>query len=419
MGRTVREIATGDQPPELVARQVDRWLAQHGFTVFLRSADGSEQTLPRWDGTMVLHPRPGSLVALLSVTGGAAIVFEVGLPGVAGAPNLHVDGYVSGRGPGWKGKEFDFTPAGVSVAVLPRRRGLELLEELARSVGSPSVPSAGLDAPLPSAVPSLASLGAKPYSPSPPRAYTMGPTGGVAPAATESEAAPDALPGKVRPYRWSDRTLASKPFPFTYSMSAPPMTALRLQAQLSRVLESIGFPMIYSALPMFDGKPEKTDRFNRHRGLVVGERQLRIDVALRRRARNTGIGLASAAVAIAAGLGYLLATGYKGPLLLAAIPLGVLFAMSTTSITSRGSFDSELVWVEYAAASPPVSQLTDPGQTVQYDLRIGAGSVASQNWAGKHSSGRNLKLLRAPSPALSGVPRDLSTRLAAALQHAA
>lgn len=416
MGRTVREIATGDEPPELVAREVDRWLAQHGFTVFLRSADGSEQTLPRWDGHMVLHPRPGSLVALLPVTGGAAIVFEVGLPGVAGAPNLHVDGYVTGRGPGWKGKEFDFTPAGVSVAVLPRRRGLELLEDLARSVGSPSVPSAEPDAPLPSAAPSRASLGARPYSLPPPRTYTTGPTGGAA-SSTERGAVPDALPGKVRPYRWSDRTLASKPFPFTYSMSAPPMTALRLQAQLSRVLDSIGFPMIYSALPMFDGKPEKTDRFNRHRGLVVGERQLRIDEALRRRARNTGIGLASAAVAIATGLGYLLATGYKGPLLLAAIPLGVLFAMSTSSITSRGSFDSELVWVEYAAASPPVSQLTDPGQTVQYDLRIGAGSVASQNWAGKTSSGRNLKSLRAPRPELSGVPRDLSTRLAAALQH--
>ncbi|HEV2450071.1 MAG TPA: hypothetical protein VGU43_06665 [Thermoplasmata archaeon] len=417
MGRTVREIATGDEPPELVARQVDRWLAQHGFNVLLRAADGSEQTLPRWDGDMVLHPKPGALVALLSVTGGAAIVFEIGLPGVAGASPLQVAGYVTSRGPGWKGKEYDLTPSGVAVATLPRRKGLELLEDLVRSVGSATGSAPALDAPLASAAPSLTSLGARSYSLAPAQAYAPVPSGGASPAAAPSGgSSSEALPGKVRPYRWSDRTLASKTFPFTYSTSLPPMTALRLQAQLSRVLDSIGFPMIYSALPMFDGKPEKVDRFNRHRGLVVGERHLRLDLALRQRARNTGIGVGLGAAAIAGGLVYLVATGYHGPLLLGAAPLGILIAIALGSVTSRGSFDSEIVWVEYAAASPPVEQLTDSGQTVQFDLRIGAGTVASQNWAGKYSSGRNLKAFRAPNPELSGVPRDLSTRLAAALQ---
>lgn len=106
------------------------WLAENQFKVLDTRSDGSEKSFGRWDGTLLIHPKPGALVAMLSLSGGGAIIFEVTLTAVGESTAMHIEGYVTGRGPGWKGKEFEFISEGFAVAMVPRKRGFALVANL-------------------------------------------------------------------------------------------------------------------------------------------------------------------------------------------------------------------------------------------------------------------------------------------------
>ncbi|MCI4355876.1 MAG: zinc finger Ran-binding domain-containing protein [Thermoplasmata archaeon] len=162
MARTVRDLAVPMGPGVDVDRFLTGWLASNGFTIIDPRSDGAEKKFPHWDGSLVLHPKPGSLVATQTRAGGATIVFELTLSPVGGSRVIHFEGYTTGRGPGWGGKEFDFIPSALAVAGVPRKRGLELLTALQGQI---------------------ASMGSTRFLPNPPPSPTLGSISAPAPPA--------------------------------------------------------------------------------------------------------------------------------------------------------------------------------------------------------------------------------------------
>lgn len=124
------------------------WLERNGFTILTPQSDGQQKVISHWDGALVIRPRPGSCVALREMTGGGTVVFEVGAASTDGAATVHLEGYVTGRGPGWKGKEYDLIPKNLAIAGILRKRGLLLMEDLQRTIlsraNAPVIPSAPL-----------------------------------------------------------------------------------------------------------------------------------------------------------------------------------------------------------------------------------------------------------------------------------
>ncbi|MCI4335847.1 MAG: hypothetical protein L3K17_01425 [Thermoplasmata archaeon] len=92
------------------------------------------------------------------------------LQGGANWTSVHLEGYTTGRGPGWKGKEYDFVPSALAVAGIPRKHGLALIGNLEGSLnrlaaappppptplpaGNAGIPPPAIASPLPSLIPS-------------------------------------------------------------------------------------------------------------------------------------------------------------------------------------------------------------------------------------------------------------------------
>lgn len=78
-------------------------------------------------------------------------MFEVGALSTDGATAIHLEGYVTGRGPGWKGKEYDLIPKSLAIAGVLRKRGLLLMEDFQRTILGRATASPVPSAPLRSA----------------------------------------------------------------------------------------------------------------------------------------------------------------------------------------------------------------------------------------------------------------------------
>jgi hypothetical protein len=390
MARTIRDIAVPNLPPMEVDRFLRGWLAQNGFQVLDNRPGDSAKVLSHWDGDLVLHPKPGSLVALEERTGGATIVFELAILPSGDSSTLHFEGYTTGRGPGWKGKEYDFIPKVLAVAGVPRKRGFELLGELEKALTVSSAARPVADLPLPSA-----GAGRPPM------------------VATDSSVLPARdLAARAKAYRWSDRRFTAKRFPFETEVKNPPTPAYRLESRLTEIISSLGFEVIFEEHPRFDGRPAKAATSDPHRGLIVGERGLRIDAGLRRRALVTGVVAAVFAIGLMAAAFWSITSGDPEPGLLAA-PAGIMLAVALVSMAGTGSFDSDIAWVLYTPHIMNDGQAIDWRTPFSFDLRIGAGSIASRNWASRSSRGRNLKELKPITPDLSSVPTRIAEQLLA------
>jgi hypothetical protein len=385
VSRTVRDVEVGPSVPADVGRFVSDWLNRNGFRILNPVSDGAQEVVSHWDGNLLIRPHPGRMVAVRERVGGGAVVFEIGLPTASQSRTLHFEGWVTGRGIGWKGKEYEFLPSALAVAGVVRKQGLELLGkfESAMSAG----PGAGLS--------------------------TAPPVWGIATSPTVATGAP--LPSTLpsgspsrgpKPYDWTDRRVPTKPFPFRQATNVGPLSAVRLQAVVCDAIRAQGFEVTLDTPPEFDGKPPTNGRFDRHRGLVVAERGLHLDLPLRRRSFLTTGLLVVGGVALG-GFGF---TALSNPpeSELFILPAGLMFGAALTTYTGAAVFDSDLVWVQYSPSvrvSPPPSDTHTP---YPYEIKIGAGSVVSRNWAGRGASGRNLKRLVAPTADLGPIPRDLA-----------
>ncbi|MCI4362248.1 MAG: hypothetical protein L3J77_03555, partial [Thermoplasmata archaeon] len=141
-------------------------------------------------------------------------------------------------------------------------------------------------------------------------------------------------------------------------------------------------------------------------GIWVGERNLRLDAALRKRADRKTAGWVIAGIVIfVLVVVFLPARPYfiLGPLI-GGLCLGVALA----AYTGRGAFDSELVYVvaETSPNLPPGTTLT-PEMPLTLEVRSGSARITSMNWAGRHSRGRLLKAVLPPGIGPSGTPADL------------
>ncbi len=392
MGRTVRDLPVPGRSPAELEKVVLAWLDQNEFTVLDPHTDGSEKRLPRWDGDFIFHPQPGQLLAIRSGSrGNTEIILEIGVRALAEGSTAHAEGYVTGRGIGWAGKEYDFVSTTLAVAGVPRKRGLELLGALERYLATLPVSPTPSTPPLrSSALPSLPSTSFSTPPPIPPSS---------APA-----------PTGPRPYRWTDRRMAGRPFPVGTSAEIVGVTASRLQSRLSEVLYGLGFEVVLDQPPRFDAKPAKPGPVDPHQGFVVGERNLRVDAGLRRRALGRGVAAAVAGAVCAAGaLWGAAAAGSELGLL--ALPAGLLFGYAFTSVAAAGSFDSDIVWVLYAPRAPEPGAAAGPTVPGAFNLTIRAGSVTSQNWAGRAASGRNFKGLHPTGTDLATVPSQIAQAL--------
>lgn len=386
MSRTVRELLVIGRDRATVERFLASWFADHGFQLAAQISQTPELTFKHWDGSIVIRPRPGSTVFLRIQRGGATIVLEFTLAESGSGTGIHLEGYVTGRGYPWKGKENEFSPTALAVAGVPRKAGFRVLAELQSDLEL----GAATAEPLPSSSRPVPSL-----------------TGRSGPAGAD---APSPAVTKGRPYRFSDHSLARKAFPYTLTTHLAPIPTALLQQRLAQTITELGFEVVLDTPPLLDGKPMKPSRFDRHKGLVVGEKNLRTDPSLRRRAWWTlGIS-ATAGVFLGGSMFWLISLGYRlSPVL--PILTGTMFAVALISTTSTGSFDSDIVWIEYSPGTLTTGGLTDGQRPVEYSLLIGSGTVTSRNWAGKGASGRNVKALKPPAMGLSELPNAIAGAL--------
>jgi hypothetical protein len=139
VARTVRDWVVPNRPPAEAEQLLGVWLTENGFTIVDPRADGSEKKIAHWDGDTIFRPKPGSLVATQVRTGGAMIVFELTVVPSGSSSAIHFEGYTTGRGPGWKGKEYEFVSSALAMAGVPRKHGMELLAGLEKWVARPVV----------------------------------------------------------------------------------------------------------------------------------------------------------------------------------------------------------------------------------------------------------------------------------------
>jgi len=362
------------------------------FRLLVETSDSGDIISAHWDGNLLIRPHPGSLVAVREYFGGGTVVFELGLPRVeSGDRTIHFEGWTTGRGPGWKGKEFEFVPSALAVAGVVRKKGLSLLDEFSTAMGPGTVPASSF--PVGQSVNVPAS-----------------PSGGT-PLAS-SDAAPTWTP-ETNPNHWTDRRLARMPFPFQTMTTAGPATPPLIQRLVADAVRHAGFEVVMDEPPVLDGRPATPSRFDRHRGLVVGERGLHVDLGLRRRTQALFATSIIAAIVIVA-----LATlefSSTIPIPYVALVTGLLLGVALVQLTRLGAFDSDIVWVEYSVTTDQGQAPTDRQVPYGYSVRIGAGSVSSQNWSGHGNSGRSVKRLRPSNPSLSRTPRDVADAIGNAL----
>lgn len=182
-------------------------------------------------------------------------------------------------------------------------------------------------------------------------------TGNIHPLGTDSPKAAGAYP-------WTDRFFVAKTFPFEVRAQAPSSLAVQFQTTISQLLRSLGFEVVYEWSPDFKVNPDDIWDGWKYRGLVVGERDLKIGV---------GLGL----------LHY-------------------------------GQFESELLFVEYTPRpAGPHGELTELS-AVPFDLRICAGRILSKNVGGHGQKGGTLRVMsgfRDPGADLAMLPGRVADSL--------
>lgn len=173
MSRTVRDFPLPRASSNQVGNFLVRWLSANGFTILESRSTGEEKRVSHWDGSLILHPESGALVAVRAWPGGGTIVFELTLVPSTSGTTVHLEGYVTARGPGWAGKEYDFLASSLAIGGLLRKQGTRLLSRFATDVGRFAVASS---VPLAPALP-LATSASLPAPDGPPqRAGLVPPT---------------------------------------------------------------------------------------------------------------------------------------------------------------------------------------------------------------------------------------------------
>jgi len=214
-----------------------------------------------------------------------------------------------------------------------------------------------------------------------------------------------------RPYRWADRGIVTKAFPVVARTVLGPIELAQFESTAVQALESRGLEVVFDFAPETDGRPSSDSLYDRHRGLIVGERGVRIEESLRRRFRRLAFALIAVGVVFAV---LTVLVNLSGPTtLLPAIPAIFLFIIGGSLFTPSGAFASEAVWIQYWASSSNTSPPSDSRSSVELDVSIGAGTIVSQNAGGRGGRRRFCREVRSGESGLAGLPDELVQQFSA------
>ncbi|MCI4321649.1 MAG: hypothetical protein L3K18_03880 [Thermoplasmata archaeon] len=212
----------------------------------------------------------------------------------------------------------------------------------------------------------------------------------------------------VKAFAFSPWPLRSRHFPNEVRQTFEGWPSATFRTRTKEAMERLGFSVAAeSAIPLFHAKAPREGHAPKPLvGVWVGERNLRLDLTLRKRADLRMAGLAVLAVALV--VVTLAVSPLRPYLVLAALAGGMMFAGVISAYTGRGAFDSDIVYV-VAETSPnlaPGTTLT-PDDPLTLEVRSGSARVTTANWAAKHSSGRSLKKVNPADLGLTGTPSEL------------
>jgi len=195
------------------------------------------------------------------------------------------------------------------------------------------------------------------------------------------------------------------------------MPASQVREMARRVVRSFGFHIALDYAPPLARPTLNVNAAGlAYKGLVVGERRISVDTARRRSALLRGsIALASGIVLIVVAAVFGLSTG--GVLSVLIIPgFGLAVYGLMFGLPAIGSFDSEVLYLQYHPRIPAEADREGLSWSTPlfFDIRIGAGRVASANWRGRGGNGRDFKAVLPAGAELATLPRqsleDLTSR---------
>ena len=213
-------------------------------------------------------------------------------------------------------------------------------------------------------------------------------------------------------YGWRDVTFIAKRFPFESTRKLGPMQANVLRDNAVKAIASMGFGVISNVEPYFYSRPATGKPADRHLRMVVGERGLRPDI-VRSAKKKSLITKEVVALVVLWALAFisLILLSNFGLFMLLYFPGMIVFVIIAMSAASISSFDSDIVFVQFAPGSRTTKTDWEGGAPMVFDVRVAAGSIASRNHRAKHSHWREMDSLLPPRPDLAGLVDELSRRL--------
>jgi hypothetical protein len=140
LARTIKDFVVSGRGHDDVNAFVLNWLKQNDFTLLEFQSDGSEKRYPCGGMHLILHPTRGNLLAVSAKSTGLAVAFEMTLHPSGQDWVVHLEGYATGSGPGFHGREWPFANETFVVAGAARKRGNELLTRFDSALAALSVP---------------------------------------------------------------------------------------------------------------------------------------------------------------------------------------------------------------------------------------------------------------------------------------
>jgi hypothetical protein len=226
---------------------------------------------------------------------------------------------------------------------------------------------------------------------------------------------PPPTKGRFRPNRFNDGWLWSKKYPHSASLALTHSTPETVVEAVSSELRHQGFEVVQD-----EAAKRHAQLFSQHpatvRGMLVGERGLRLDRGLSRRLDwSRWASLAASLPLIGVGMSnLLLGTPHVAIPLAATFGLlavgGCLFAYAITSFTNM-DFWSDLVVVQYSGPFGSGSKTADlAGHVSDLTITISVGRARTENWQSKVEKGRSVKVIL-DDPRLHSVASSLRDRL--------
>lgn len=215
---------------------------------------------------------------------------------------------------------------------------------------------------------------------------------------------------KQRAKRLDDLGISKRVYPHVKESPVGPIALSEIRERLGRAIRGRGFHLTLDyqlpVVPPAAGAPPRLG------GLLVGERRVHVDRGRSLQAAMQGFpSLGVGALVFVASALLLPSIGLWA---LLALALGVLlFLWGLGRVAAIDSFDSEILFARYAAripASVGAPSLAASAPWV-FDVKVGAGIVATSNRRGKSRVGRSVRRVLAGSPTLEPLPNSLVREL--------